>query len=286
MCETHAKLIDTDEVRFTVEMLQRWRELAELRAKLSQAIKQPVNVHLRQGNEVSLAEVKRSVSRPHAAVDASLNLNETVINDLCNAVLDSCIVDVWGDDIGHAVRDLAAELMLNAFQHDANHFQLDINLNRVIIKSDDGPFSFGDLLADPQCNGGQRAAASLIKLNDRLITSYRRDSGFNIIEIAFVSSSDQVLCTTTCSVDYGDFVTDLENFDQLPPMYFDCETIYVVMGPRRHLIPSVARRLTDSLQKLADNQKRVVLIGSSISKGVVLQLKEVFPNMQVMQVAL
>jgi hypothetical protein len=285
MCGKHATLIDTDEVRFTVDMLRRWRELAELRAKLSHETKRPVEVHLREGHEIPLAEVRKSVIRADTDIDATLNINGVITDDLCNAVLDSCIEDVWGKDIGHAVRDLAGELMLNAFQHGANHFHLDIDLNHVIIKSDDEPFSFGELLADPQHNGGQSAAASMTKLTDRLLTSYRRENGFNILEIAFISSAEQVLVTTTCSIGYRDFISHLESYDQLPAMYSDCETIYIVVKPRQHLIPSVARRLIERLQKLADQQKRIVLIGSSISDGVISLLKGTFPDLQVMEVA-
>ncbi|WP_143059995.1 hypothetical protein [Burkholderia contaminans] len=275
MCETHAKLIDTDEVRFTVEMLSRWRELAELRASLGQQTGRSVQVHLREGHEVPLAVVGRSITR----------VGTDVTNDLCDAVLDSCIVDVWGKDIGYAVRDAVAELMNNAFTHGgAREFKLDIDLNRVQVRSDDGPYSFGQLLSDTKGHGGQQAAASLMKLNDRLITSYRREDGYNVLDIDFVTSSEQVLRTTACSVDYGDFVTTLEFQDQLPAMYTRCETIYVVLGPRQHLVPSAARNLAGRLQTLAAAQKRIVLIGSAISEGVVLMLQGHFPDMQVMQV--
>lgn len=36
MCYTHGKLIDTDERRFTIPMLKKWREFAEFRAKFRQ----------------------------------------------------------------------------------------------------------------------------------------------------------------------------------------------------------------------------------------------------------
>lgn len=275
MCETHAKLIDTDEVRFTVEMLGRWRELAELRAALRQETGRSVPVHLHQGHEVPLAVVERSATR--SGLD--------FLNDMCDAVLDSCIVDVWGKNIGYAVRDLVAELMDNAFKHGgAREFKLDIDLNRILVKSDDGPYSFGQLLADVQCHGGQQAAASLVKLSDRLITSYRRQEDCNILEIAFITSSEQVLRTTACSVDYGDFVMTMELQDEWPTMYSNCETIYIVMGSRQHLVPSYARNLSARLRALAAAQKRIVLIGSAISEGVVSTLKEAFPDLQVVQV--
>jgi len=123
-----------------------------------------------------------------------------------------------------------------------------------------------------------------MKLTDRLIVAYRREDSWNVLEIAFVSSAEQVLSTTTCSVDYGDFVTTLEDQNQLPAMYIECETIYVVMAPGKHLIPSAGRTLTARLQTLAAAQKRIVLIGSAISEGVISKLKNAFPDMQVMQV--
>lgn len=275
MCETHAKLIDTDEVRFTVEMLARWRELAELRASLSQQTGRSVEVQLRDGNAIPLAAVERSVKR--AGTD--------VINDLCDAVLDSCIVDVWGKDIGYAVRDMIAELMDNAFAHGgAREFKLEIDLNRVQVRSDDGPYSFGQLLADTKCHGGQQAAAALMKMNERLITSYRREGGYNVLHIDFVTSAEQVLRTTACSVAYGEFLSTLQSHQELPALYEHCETIYVVLTPRQHLIPSAARSLLSRLEALALAQKRIVLIGSAISESVVLTLRSVFPDMQVIQV--
>jgi len=176
-------------------------------------------------------------------------------------------------------------LMDNAFKHGgASEFKLDIGLNRVQVRSDDGPYTFGQLLADTQFHGGQQAAASLMKLNDRLITSYRREEGYNVLDIDFVTSSEQVLRTTVCAVDYGKFMMTLGSQYQLPELYTHCETIYVVFGTRQHLIPSVARNLSHRLETLAAAQKRIVLIGSAISEGVVSMLQDAFPGMQVMQV--
>ncbi|MNN53576.1 hypothetical protein D3C81_1683400 [compost metagenome] len=174
--------------------------------------------------------------------------------------------------------------MDNAFNHGkASQFKLNIHLNQIVIKSDDSPYSFGDLLDDINCRGGQRAATSLLKFNDRLITSYRREGVFNVLEIAFITSSEQVLRSTVCSIDYGHFKMALEDEEPLPVLYSNCETIYVVMGPHRHLIPSVAMRLKPRLIKLADANKRIVLIGSAISEDVVILLKKDFPSMQVIQ---
>lgn len=275
MCSTHAKLIDTDEVRFTVEMLRRWRELAELRASLSHAMGRSIQLELRRGREVPLAEVKRVASQS----------DPPTLNDMCTAVLDSCIVDVWGKELGLAVRDLVGELMLNAFQHGvASQFKLDIDRSRVLIESNDAPYSFGQLLDDSKCRGGQRAAVSLMKLSDRLITSYRREANSNILEIAFVTSCAQVLRATTCSIEHFDFLTALEPTGQLPTVYSSCETIYIVLNPGNHLIPSAARSLSERLKALAAEKKRLVLIGSDISEGVVYTLKSAFPDMRVVQI--
>lgn len=275
MCSTHAKLIDTDEVRFTVEMLRRWRELSELRAKLSHAMGRSIQLELRRGCDVPLAEVKRSVSQS----------DDHTLNDMCTAVLDSCIVDVWGRDLGLAVRDLVGELMINAFLHGgASQFKLDIDQNRVLIESNDAPYSFGQLLDDSKCRGGRQAAASLMRLSDRLITSYRREANSNVLEIVFIASCAQVLRATTCSITHSDFVMALQEPDQLPTIYDSCETIYVVLPPENHFIPSVARSFSESLKALAATNKRMVLIGSDISEGVIYTLKDAFPSMQVVQV--
>jgi len=275
MCQTHAKLIDTDEVRFTVEMLQRWRELAELRARLNQEINSSVPIYLHRGNEVPLAIVNKSATQN----------SSDVLNEICNAVLDSCIVDIWGEELGYAIRDVVGELMSNAFRHGgARKFELDIQLNRVLIKSDDGPYNFGQLLNDSQCHGGQQAASALVKFRDRILTSYRREDNYNTLEISFITSSQQVLGTTVCSVDYNDFFTTLNSQSEWPEIYSNCETIYIVMSSKQHLIPSVARTLSIRLKELASAQKKIVLIGSAISEGVKSMLQDIFPDIQIMQI--
>ena len=272
MCGKHAKLIDTDEVRFTVEMLRRWRELAELRAELSHASGQTIQLELRRGRMVPLAEVQKSLSQ----------CDENTFREVCTAVLDSCIVDVWGKDLGLAVRDLVGELMLNAFNHGgAKGFKLDIDEKRVLIESDDAPFSFGQLLGDPERHGGQRAASEVVRLGDRLITSYRRTPTSNVLEIAFITSGEQALAATTCAIDHISFVTALHTPEGLPAVYSNCETIYVVLED--HFIPSAARSFSVRLKMLAATKKRLVLIGTDISSHVVDMMKEGFPGVQVVQ---
>ena len=85
MCYTHGKIIDTDEKRFTVQMLKMWKEIAERRAKFVQ-------------------ENGSSLNLPSAALnDLLLAPNHVVILDECSinlivgqALCDSGINLLWG----------------------------------------------------------------------------------------------------------------------------------------------------------------------------------------------
>ncbi|EXU74845.1 hypothetical protein BG55_14000 [Erwinia mallotivora] len=275
MCETHAKTIDTDEVRFTVEMLNRWRELAELRAHLQQTIKSPLCDFLHKGNEVPLAQVNRSFMQNDLAA----------INEICDAVEFSYIYDVWGKDVGIAIRDIAGELLINAFRHGgATEFKIDINSDRVLITSDDRPFSFEQLLTDPQCHGGQQAAASLMKRGDRLVTAYRRENNSNILEITFITSQEQIIKSNSCAISFTDFFSDLSRRSELPDVYISCETIYIVVPSGFHIIPSTGLEMGRHLKELAQTGKKMVLICSRTSEDVISKLESFVPGLEVRQI--
>ncbi|MCX8956760.1 hypothetical protein [Erwinia psidii] len=277
MCQLHAKMIDTDEVRYTVEMLNHWRELAELRAHLKQATNSqyPLPLHLRQGNEIPLAKIIRSTTENSHSALATIS----------SAVEDSCIYDVWGKALGMAVRDLACELLKNAFEHgNATKFEIDIGLDRVRIKSDDSPFSFSQLLSHSQGRGGQVAAAGLAEVDHQLITSYRRVDGSNVLEITFITSQEQVLKSNHCSVSFDDFSRGFSRDNELPDIYISCETIYIVIPQGTTFIPSIAFGVVRQLQQLEMTGKKFIFIGSGISDSVVAILKNAFPDIQVKQV--
>jgi hypothetical protein len=141
MCATHARLIDRDEIIYTIPMLQLWRRIREQKAKLRQQL----------GREIEFGPA-RFADLPLVGDEIKLNgvgsENETV----GNALLNSCVHEIWGKGLAEAVRDLAIELIRNAFGHGhATEFTLSIvcgvhNVRLVQRQSsrDSATSTFGD----------------------------------------------------------------------------------------------------------------------------------------------
>lgn len=273
MCETHAKLIDTDEVSYTVEMLKDWRRLAELRAEISHQVGKALPVYLREGNQVPLASSRCRVS----SADADS------VSMVCSVVVNSCISDVWGENLGLAVRDLAGELIRNEFTHgEASEFHLSVEINRVSIRGNGNPYSITELMESQCGRGGQLAARHLIEQDDSLIVSYRRDGDWNTVDIALISESEQVLKSTTCSIRSHDFL-DMNLWNESGLAAFEtCDTIYIVVPKDTHFIPSIAFALAQKLSEV--KHRKFVLVGSSISPSVLEFFTNGFDNLRVMQI--
>src|SRR5690606_20933199 len=127
MCYTHGKLIDTDEVTYTVEVLRTWRKLAELRARLSQE----------KGRDIELTPaLLAQESMPEYCADVTgMGSGLKVIGDAIEA---SCMPQIWGLGISRALRDVLIEVSQNAFTHGkAKSVRLNILPNSIQL-TDDG----------------------------------------------------------------------------------------------------------------------------------------------------
>lgn len=235
---------------------------------------------VREGNRVPLANVKQEIFRPNnsEAFDYS--------SAVCTAVLNSCITDIWGKELGIGVRDFVGELARNEFMHGgAGEFILEIDARKVSIKSNGKAFSIRDLLSSTNGQGGQLAARFLKRFDDSLLFSYRRDNSWNIIEIALICDPEDVLTATSCSISaeslLGIPAQSMKPSDDIA-IYEHCDSVYVAIPVHMHFLPSFSLSLADRLKNF--KSKRVVLVGKSISPGIVEFFLRNFPNIRIMEV--
>lgn len=89
--------------------------------------------------------------------------NETI----SNALLCSCVQDIWGKGLAAAVRDLAIELVRNAFEHgEATEFTLSIQAKKIVLSDNGKPYRNGDILKEPHRRGGAAAMQHLLDSGD------------------------------------------------------------------------------------------------------------------------
>ena len=127
MCYTHGKLVDTDEHRFTIPMLKKWRKLAEFRAQFRQEYGADRPLPQEKLLQIGFAD--------HALEIKSLGDEAQIIG---NAMLDSCVSVIWGEELCHAVRDVLVEIVRNTFIHGKATKCLILIHNRSIHVTDDG----------------------------------------------------------------------------------------------------------------------------------------------------
>lgn len=268
MCYMHGKLIDTDEVTYTVPMLKRWRELAELRAKLSQQLGQSIDLTTAVTEPLPLAEsevILRTLGDENEKIG--------------QALLNSCISEVWGKDLAAAVRDIAIEVVRNAFSHGAaSSFRIAIDTNKVKITDNGNPFLYSSLVNNPNGRGGAAAIKELQSYANNVLLSSRRSETENETMIALIKQPDEVVALTPCAVEFEARNLHEEGFSI--PVLSGCDFTYIVMPI--FISFSDAFKLIELLQERALSGERFVIVTRQASAGVIRELSAGIPSSQVM----
>ena len=96
MCTYHARLVDRDELTYTIQMLEKWREITEHKASLRQKLGREIEFGLHEPAGILLAEHK-----------VELDTLGSENDEIGEALLYCCVHEIWGDNVAKAVRDLA-----------------------------------------------------------------------------------------------------------------------------------------------------------------------------------
>src|SRR5262249_1633785 len=144
MCYTHGKLIDADEATYTPETLKYWRKLAERKAQIRQQLGEDIDFRDTLGRELPLLQL-------NAEISGTDNINKII----GNTFFESCISDLWGQDISNSIREFASEMARNAFTHGrASKFIITFEPRKIILRDDGEAFSLSQLTSHPRLRGG------------------------------------------------------------------------------------------------------------------------------------
>ncbi len=188
-CKTHAKLIDTDEVTYTIGMLRQWRLLAERRAELRQAY-----------GDIDFTYHSDLVAVGLAPDSLSFVPGPDLSARIGAAIQYSCLSEICGKDAADAVRDFAIEHTWNAFSHGhATTVQIEFSSRAIKITDDGGPFTISNL-AGPNASGGGLAYRALLEERHLGHASSRRVGTLNHIHIPIVLNADDLPCVNPCAV--------------------------------------------------------------------------------------
>ena len=100
LCGHHHKIIDSDETRFTIPLLQEMKLLAERKAQLR------IDRHAFDPARFNLLSYDLEITK--------LNLREQVVAEAFN---DTAIPLIWGQPVSRTIRDFVFEVAQNALNH-------------------------------------------------------------------------------------------------------------------------------------------------------------------------
>jgi hypothetical protein len=255
MCFKHGKLIDTDEERFTVEMLQKWRVLTERRARLEVELGKPIELSPQQVTDFTFAGNIISLG--------ALGAENVLIGD---AIRDSCVEVIWGQEAARSVRDACIELARNAFSHGrAARFSLDIH-GRVIEAIDDGQeFDVCGLPTHPSARGGAAAMQHLMEAyGDRLVITNRRLANKNRVTISLVRTLTEVRDATPCTVTLTS--QQIYRNELKIEVHESCKTVYFILTP--YFSISDVMTLAEALEKRGPDPRQFVFVADDVSLNV------------------
>ncbi|TAK32773.1 MAG: hypothetical protein EPO40_01725 [Myxococcaceae bacterium] len=262
MCYTHGKQIDTDEVRYSVAMLQQWKELAKRRARIEQESHGKQTLTTEQLRDVTLVDDVVVLTDP----DGNQPIGEAI--DL------SCLPLIWGKDLADGVRDLLVELYRNARTHGkATTCSLEISARTVRLTDNGDPFDPWSL-AGTECGGGSTTVSYFGKqFGGRVVIANHRKGSANELAISRVFNPTALKAVTTCVAD----VKPSGALDQFNPANVDaCGMIYVLLPT--YLVISDVYRLPARLKPVTELGKRIVFVVSKASEFVRAKIPELFPG--------
>lgn len=188
MCNFHGTLVDTDETRFTISMLKRMRQVAELRARLLHELGPNVSYGDTEFHAIELA--------PEVA---ELFPDGTEVQVVRNLLEDCGISSAWGDDISHAVRDFCIEHIRNAKLHGgASIVHIEISKRKISLIDDGTFFDPWTLRIQEQKRGGHFAFEQLFDTGPHMICAAVRLSGKNRVDVARALTFPEVADLVPC----------------------------------------------------------------------------------------
>jgi hypothetical protein len=268
MCYTHGKLIDTDETRFSVPMLQKWRAIAEERARLLQIHGALLGGKLPDYSGIGL---------PDGTFHVEQQSTENVI--IGDALRHSCVPELWGVDVAERVRDFAIEVARNAFQHgQASKFTLEISPATIRLTDDGAFFDIWSLSSSDAVSGGRLAFAAVLEAgSQRVIVSGRRVQNENEIAISRIADSNELEDLTPCvsRIDWKDLKAKTYEIVVDP----SCQIVYVVLPLYWTISDSV--RFAQKVRRESHDSRRYVFVLEHSSSKAIEVLRAHFPESRI-----
>jgi hypothetical protein len=268
MCYTHGELIDTDESRFSLEILNRWKEIAEQISRIVLEKQCEYKTALKYVQSSSLAIDNISIKNLG-------NENELI----GNFIIDSCLEVSWGKNLANAIRDYVIEHTRNALHHgNAKYVNISTNENYIEIIDDGNDYNPRDLLKKSSRLGGTLAIENLLHgYKEKIVFVTERLEYKNLTIISILTSAEEILDITPCSVRIN--LNELKSGKLKILVSETCKEIYIILP--RFLSISDAIRNMRNFTDLKKETRELIFIAESLSDTVLQIIQRNYPSSQI-----
>lgn len=265
-CNYHAKLIDTDEVIYTIPMLRQWKALAERRAQLRQAHGDKADAHWRELVTVGLA--------PDSV---TLLSGGEISSHIGASVRHACLSEIYGQEVAHAVRDFLIEYARNALTHGcALTVEIAFASNLISVIDDGSEFS-ACTLSGPHARGGGMAYKAMLENKHLGYISSRRLEGQNQLRIPIVVDPRDLPRVNPCAITVSS--ADIREGKVSVSKVSGCDRIFVVA--REFAVYSDGPVYARILRDLAKEHPNIVLIVPEASPAVLTHYRQLLPEVPI-----
>ena len=272
MCNNHGKLIDTDETRFSITLIQRWKEIAEGIATLmlEKGCDYKTALTLIQGASLADNEVQINTV-PTKGIE-----NEIV----GNAIHDSCVPILWGIELSDAVKDYVIEHVRNAFTHGkATFFKLHISDSKLVIVDDGTDYNPRTLFNHVEESGGALAVKHLFTdFGNKIVFATGRVNGNNQTTISTIKTPSDVYNITPCTIEIS--FEDFHEGNLSLTINETCKETFIVLP--RHFALSDAVRMPERFPQFDNHSSSLIFIVNKSSSYVSRIIAKNYPNSNVM----
>lgn len=238
MCELHAGLIDTDEVRFTTKKLKRWKHLAEVLASFG------------------MCDRSELLSDWFACSETEINGDVGFERKIEDFITDLGLVAIFGYDYCNSIRDLCVELCDNTLKHSCSEsIRICFEHSTLSVFAGGEEFSFDDLL-DTQKGGGGAATIEIFQdmYGSQVLLSHSWDQvAGNVYKLILYAGSNGEVLLTSLMPCVSEATYDPQQGAQLQKEWSSsCKRKHVVI--RFNPCISHYMKVLDSIKNLGDSK--------------------------------
>lgn len=271
MCQDHGKIVDTDETRFSIAVLKKWRLVAEAVAK----IMMERNWTYERALEASEFG---GFTADAVSIDRSQNENEII----GHALHDAGVLASWGQTVTAAIRDFLIEHLRNAFIHGkATHVEFEIADNYLALTDNGSPYNPKSMLLE-EGKGGKTALVELMeKFGTSIAITTQRIGDKNVTKVAMLTQLNEIAALTPCSYELTHH--DLRKSQPSLDINQDCDEVFIVLPP--YTCPSDVGMMHRQLLTLSAEKRPVTFIAVHLSESVKDTIRHFVPEAQLIELS-